>query len=345
MACFLILSIAWFTQSIALAQNPFVNDARLHPGSFSANHRLGEYYLKQKSLAAAIPYLEKAHAIDPQNYANSYDLALAYLQVKSLDKGRQLVSELMKREGKAELHNLLGDIEEADGRATEAAREYELAARLDPTEKNLFDLGSDLLNHGGVDPALKVFNFAVRRYPKSAKLRVGLGVSYYSLSRYDDAVQSLCQAVDLDPRDTRALDFLGKMTDISDQYADEVRKRLAVFVHAYPGNAAAAYYYALSLRKRTTAQSPANDRAAERYLVRAVSLKPDFTDAHFELGSLYQDLQQDRKAIEQFEIAAKQRPNFLQAHYRLAFLYKKDGHADLARQEFSRIETLKATAQ
>jgi len=178
MACFLTLFIACFQQSIALAQNPFVTDARLHPDSFSANHRLGEYYLKQNNLAAAVPYLEKAHAIDPLDYTNSYDLALAYLQLKSLDKGSQLVSELIKREDKAELHNLLGDMEEADGRVTEAAREYELAARLDPTEKNLFDLGSDLLNHRAFEPALKVFDFAVQRYPKSAKIRVVFGVWY-----------------------------------------------------------------------------------------------------------------------------------------------------------------------
>jgi tetratricopeptide (TPR) repeat protein len=325
MACLLILLSAF-------SSNPLAD----------SNHRLGEYYLKQGRIAAGIPYLEKAQAIDPSDYTNSYDLALAYLQVKSLDKGRELVKQLLQRGDKAELHNLLGDIEESAGNTTEAAFQYEAAARLDPTEKNLFDLGSDLLKHRGFEPALKVFAFGVQRYPRSAELRVGLGVNYYSLGRYDDAVQTLCEAVDLDPSDTKALDFLGKMYDVSPSYADEVTKRLSGFAHNYPNNAAAQYYYALSLRKRTIAPSAAHDRSAESFLLRAVEIKPDFTDAHYELGLLYRDLQEDTKAIAQFEIAVKQRPSFLQAHYHLAQLYKKTGRADLARREFARIEELKA---
>lgn len=345
MDCLQILLVALALQAGGPANSVLIDDVRLHPGSFSANHRLGESYLRQNDLAAALPYLEKARELDTTDYVNGYDLALAYLQLKSLDKSRKLVTELIKQGDKAELHNLLGDIEEADGKVTEAAREYELAARMDPSEKNLFDLGSDLLSHRAFEPALKVFDFAVQRYSQSAKLRVGLGVSYYSLGRYDDAVKTLCEAVNLDPRDTKALDFLGKMYDVSPEFADEVTKRLAVFVRIYPSNAAAAYYYALSLRKRTTAPSVVNNHAAEPYLLRAVELKPEFTDAHYELGLLYQDLEQDKKALEQLEIVVKQRPSFLQAHYHLARLYKKDGRADLARQEFSRIEALKARSQ
>jgi tetratricopeptide (TPR) repeat protein len=336
------LVFACFLQSSVHAENPFVDDVRLHPNSFSANHRLGEFYLKQNTISSAIPYLEKAHELDPTNYINSYDLANAYLQVKSVEKSRVLVEQMIKHDDKAELHNLLGDVEEANGHIAEAAKEFELAARMDPTEKHLFDLGSDLLNHRGFQPALTVFEFSVQRYPESARLRVGLGVSYYSLGQYDKAVEALCQAVDLDPQDTKALDFLGKMYDVSAQYADDVTKHLAIFVHNYPNNASAQFYYGLSLRKRALTQSAANYRIAEGYLLRAVQLKPDFTDAHYELGVLYQDLQEDTKAIRQLEIAATLCPDMVKAHYRLGQLYKKNGRTDLARKEFSRIDALKA---
>jgi tetratricopeptide (TPR) repeat protein len=338
------LVIACVLQSSTPAENPFVEDVRLHPNSFSANHRLGEYYLKHNTISSAIPYLEKAHEIDPSNYINGYDLANAYLQVNSMDKSHALVDEMIKREDKAELHNLLGDIEESNGHVTDAAKQFELAARMDPTEKHLFDLGSDLLTHQGFQPALTVFEFGVQRYPKSAKLRVGLGVSYYSLGQYDSAVETLCRAVDLDPQDTKALDFLGKMYDVSPQYADDVTKHLAVFVRSYPDNASAQYYYGLSLRKRAQSQSMANNRSAEGHLLRAVQLNPDFTEAHYELGVLYQDSQEDTKAIEQLEIAARLRPAFVKAHYHLGQLYKRIGRADLAKKEFSRIEELKANS-
>jgi len=212
----------------------------------------------------------------------------------------------------------------------ETARQLERTARLDPSESNLFDLGSYLLEHNGFAPGLTVFQYGVGRYPKSARLRVGLGVAFYSLRRYDEAVESLCQAVDLDPRDTKALDFLGKMHDLSPQYANQVAGHLARFVQLYPKNAAANYYYALSLGSR-----------GESYLQKAVQLDPAFTEAHYHLGLLAEAGGESGKAIAQYEITVQQRPDFSQAHYRLARLYQKSGKTHLAREEFAILKTLR----
>jgi tetratricopeptide (TPR) repeat protein len=212
----------------------------------------------------------------------------------------------------------------------ETARQLERTARLDPSENNLFDLGSYLLQHRGFSPGLTVFDYGVTRYPQSARLRVGLGVALYSLGSYAEAVERLCQAVDLDPRDTKALDFLGKVYNLSPQYAKEVAKRLARFVALYPDNATANYYYALSLGSR-----------GEPYLQKAVQLDPAFTDAHYQLGRLSEAAGESGKAIAQYEIAVRQRPGFLQAHYRLARLYQKSGKTDLARKELAIVKTLR----
>jgi len=41
---------------------------------------------------------EQAYQRDPGSYANAYNLALAYLQIQSIDKSRNIVNELLKRE-------------------------------------------------------------------------------------------------------------------------------------------------------------------------------------------------------------------------------------------------------
>ncbi len=327
----------------AQSASPLREQIRARPNDFQANHNLGEFYIERHKLGQAIPFLEKAYQLNPADYANGYDLALAYLQSGKTGHSRAVVTALLKQADKAELHNLLGDVEEADGHVDEAARQYESAARIDPSEKNLFDLGSDLTLHRGFEPALKVFQFATARYPQSAKLRVGLGVAYYSMGQYDDAVEALCLAVDLDPKDTKALDFLGRMYDVSPQYADEVTRRLARFVEAYPGNAAANHYYALSLRKRTLSAAPKGESArAEGYLLRAVKANPSFAVAHFELGLLYEERGQTAEAVREYERAVRLRPEFAKAHYHLARLYRKDGRAALAQREFQAFEALKA---
>jgi tetratricopeptide (TPR) repeat protein len=291
-------------------------------------------------LTDGIPYLEKARSIDPQHYINSFDLALAYLQAGKPEQSRELIGALLAKQDKAELHNLLGSVEAAEQHVEAAAKQFEIAARMDESEKNLLDLGSFLLSHNGFDQARIVFKYAVERYPKSAPLRVGLGIAHYSIREYDAAVERLCEAVDLDPQDTRALDFLGKMTEVSSKYAGEVKQRLARFVELYPQNASANYYYALSIRKRASSSGQPSGEA-EQYLRKAIALKPDYAEAHYELGLLLDDSHQVDKAISEYETAVKLQPALARAHYRLAVLYRNKGREEQAQREFRKFAEMK----
>jgi tetratricopeptide (TPR) repeat protein len=320
-----------------------LQQVRLHPDSFQPNHLLGELYAHKSDLKAAVPYLRKAFEIDPANYDNGYDLALAYLETGATQSSREVIQALIHTQDKAELHNLLGDVEEKEGHIKQSAEQYETAARMDPSEKNLFDLANELLLHRGFQPGLKVLDFATQKYPNSAKLRVALGVAHYSLGQYDQALEALCQAVDLDPKDTRALDFLGKMYDVAPEKAGEVTRRLARFAGEYPNNAAANYYYALSLRRRTTgAHSASLEREAERFLLRATKLSPEWPDPHYQLGLLYEDESLEDNAIREYQVAVRLRPELAKAHYRLARLYEKKGQRELAQTELHAFEALKA---
>jgi tetratricopeptide (TPR) repeat protein len=322
----------------------FRSDAGAQSSSdFVANHDRGEFFVKTKDLAAAIPYLQRAYDIDPTNEDNAYDLALAYLERGLLDKSIVIVKASLALQNRAELHNLLGELEARKGQIEAAAEQYRTAAQMDPSEKNLFDLGSHLLEYRGFEAAQTVFSYAVGRYPKSAELNVGLGIAYYSLGKYEDAIDQLCRAVDLNPADTRALQFIGKMYDVAPQREEEVTARLARFAHEYPNNAAASYYYAVSLRRRTNGQlNPASEKEAQDLLEHSVKVDPNFADAHFELGLLYEDENQDGKAIQEYLSAIKLKPAVDKFHYRLARLYQRDGNSERSAVEYRKFQQLKA---
>jgi tetratricopeptide (TPR) repeat protein len=298
-----------------------------------------------KLLAILLPCVLFAQS-DVASYNDAYNLALTYLEAGATEKSRQVIQALIQRQDKAELHNLLGEVEEREGHVQQSAEQYEIAARMDPSENNLFDLANELLLHRGFQPALKVLDFATQKYPRSARLRVGLGVAHYSLGQYDQAIQALCQAIDLDPKDTRALDFLGKMHDVAPDKASEVDQRLTRFAREYPDNAAANYYYALSLRRRTAGDRSAEaDRKAEEHLRKAVKLNPGWAEAHYQLGLLYDDRALFDEAIREYQVAVRLRPDLATAHYRLAQLYQKRGQRELAQSEFQVFEKLKNKAQ
>lgn len=307
------------------------------------DHRLGEIYIGKGDFKAAVPYLRRAYEADPADYDNAYDLALAYLEIDAAENSRQVIDALLRRRNTAELHNLLGEVEEKEGHPQQSAEQYETAARMDPAEKNLFDLSSELLLHRGFEPARKALEFATQKYPRSARLQVGLGVAYYSLGQYDSAIDALCRAVDLDPKDTKAFDFLGKMYDVAPAKANDVDSRLALFAREYPNNSPANYYYALSLRRRTTANaSPQADAQAGELLLHAIQLSPAWAEAHYELGLLYEDELRPHDAVREYQLTIKLKPEFAKAHYRLARLYEKQGRPQLAQTEFHLFEALKA---
>ena len=198
-----------------LATEQFKKAVELDPRNFDTNHNLGEAYVRSGKIADAASFLEKAQQINPSSYDNGYDLSLAYIQTGRLADARQLIQDLLKRKNTAELHNLLGEVEEKDGKFVAAENEYETAAHMEPSESNLFDWGSELLLHRTLGPAVEVFQQAAERYPASQRLAIGLGVALYARGNYDDAVKSLLRATDLNPADPGCYLFLSKAYDSS----------------------------------------------------------------------------------------------------------------------------------
>ena len=198
------------------AGEQFKKAAELEPQNFDTNHNLGEFYVQSKKIAEAVPYLEVAQHIDPSSYDNGYDLSLAYLSTGRLGDARRQIQELLKLKNTPELHNLLGEVEEKDGKFVPAANEYELAAHADPSESNLFDWGSELLLHRTLGPSIEVFQDAALRYPASQRLAIGLGMALYAHGNYDEAVKSLLRAADLNPSDPSCYLFLSGLRQFAE---------------------------------------------------------------------------------------------------------------------------------
>src|SRR2546429_7951726 len=165
---------------LGLATEQFKKAVELDPPNFDTNHNLGEAYVRSGKIADAAPFLEKAQQINPSSYDNGYDLSLAYIHIGRLADARQLIQDLLKRKNAAELHNLLGEVEEKNGKFVEAENEYGTAAHMDPTESNLFDWGSELLLHRTLGPAVEAFQQASATYPASHRPMVALSTARYA---------------------------------------------------------------------------------------------------------------------------------------------------------------------
>jgi tetratricopeptide (TPR) repeat protein len=235
---------------------------------------------------------------------------------------------------RAAKHRVAGESAEKSGDPLDAVREFEQAARLDPSEQNYFEWGSELLLHRAVWQAVEVFGEGSKAYPKSARMLAALGAALFASARYDEAARRLCDASDLNPKETEPYIFLGKIEMAAPSPLPCVERKLAQFVEAQPNNSTANYLYAMALLKGQS--SPANQAASERaatLLTRATTLDPKCADAYLQLGIqsyLGHDIE---KAIGYYTKAIEANPQLGEAHYRLGVAYDRIGDSRAA-QEF-----------
>jgi tetratricopeptide (TPR) repeat protein len=249
----------------------------------------------------------------------------------------------MRNKGTGELHNLLAQIEEKDGKFVAAANEFGTAAHMDPSEDNLFDWGSELLLHRTYEPAVDVFRQATRLYPNSPRLQIGLGMTLYSRGLYEEAVKALLTAADLNPSDPRCYVFLSKAYDSSQNQAEEVIQRFRRYAEIEPSNALAQYYYAMSLWKGKRAEGSGLDlQAVEALLKKSIELDEKLPEVHVQLGNLYADQHEYAKSIPEYVRALELNPNLPDAHYRLGTDYVHVGQKDRAQDEFDVYQKLRA---
>jgi tetratricopeptide (TPR) repeat protein len=320
---------------LALAELQFKKAAALAPREYEPNHNLGEFYVRANKVPQAIPYLERAQRIKPSSYDNGYDLSLAYVLTGKLTEARALIQDLLIHTDTAELHGLLGEVEEKDGHFIVAANEYEKAAHMEPSENHIFDWGSELLIHQTLEPAIEVFRRGSERYPDSPRMAIGLGMALYSLGKYDEAVKSLMRAADLSPGDLRCYPFLSWAYDSSPSQAEEVIERFRRFAELQPKNGQAVYYYAMSLWKGKRAQDPNLDLSQiEILLKKAIALDPALAEGHLQLANLYSDQRKYGESVPEYLRARELNPDLADVHYRLAQAYVRVGEKDLAQEEF-----------
>ncbi len=313
------------------------------PASFDSNHRLGELLVANGQAREAIPYLQHAAELKPGDYENAYALALANARAGHSERARDQSQLLLAHHDNAELHHLLADVQENLGNSLEAVRQYERAAELDPSETNLFDWASELLLHHAPEPALDVFTKANHLFPHSVRILIGLGAAWFGHGSYDQAVQKICEASDLNPADPDPYLFLGTMQSAELTPAAEAVEKLHRFVSLQPGNAQANYYYAVALWKLRQSSGGAagdgSDDAAsaaqvDALLKKATQLDPKFAPAYLQLGVLHSEQKDDARAISYYLQAIQADPQLAEAHYRLAMAYRQMGDRDKSAAEF-----------
>jgi tetratricopeptide (TPR) repeat protein len=257
--------------------------------------------------------------------------ATASLNNSDIAAEKQRVAEVQKGPDTADLHALLGDIAEHEGRPLDAVEEYQKAAAITPIEPNLFALGAELLLHGAAEPAAQTFANGAAKYPASVRLALGRATAVYTLGREADAAELFAAACDIQPANPEPYLFLGRLQAGTKAEPAGWTERLARFANANPTNASAQYNYAVALGKDNDPAAHAS--SIEALLRKAILLDPTFGEAYLQLGIFHAKRGDFAKAIPEFKnaIANTMLPD--EAHFRIAEAYRRTGEPEKAKEE------------
>jgi len=200
---------------------------------------LGFALFQQGMSQDAIAAFEKAIAADPKHWKAHNNMALASIDLGELELAEAHYRESIAIDPQPAIYSDLGFVLERQGLTEEAAKMYRKALELDPKSVSAqSNLASSLARRGEFAEAERRFRAALEEKP-SAQAYTGLGFVLWKQGRADEAIASLHDAIEADPKDAAsAYDQLGtilaeqgKLEEAASNYRLLVRYRPSAAAH------------------------------------------------------------------------------------------------------------------
>ncbi len=307
--------------------------AKMNPADAATQSALAQTYMLLREPRLAVPAFEAALKQNSDDPTLLYNTALACYQAGLPARAEPLLARMPGVADSAEAQSLYGDVDEAMTRYEDAAKHYAAAARIDPSEPNVYMLGIEFLRHWTFDAAIKEFSAGIERFPDSTRMRAGLGIAYYGGSYYDKAIPVFSRLLAQYPGNEMYAELLGRDCIVPGEGTASQCAELVRFSQKHPDNAVIATYAATSILHGP--QDPQQLALARHLLMRAMQANPKLAEAHFAMGLLLQEEKKWPQSIPELQAATRLKPDYAVAHYRLALAYSHAGRMNAAHEEIS----------
>lgn len=294
---------------------------------------LGHALFQDKQPLEAANVFAKAAALAPGDLDVSYNWAVALHEAGRDTQAAEVLQRVPEGKRNAAFEALWGDVAERQGHYVEAAGHMQNAARLDPSEGNIYDLAVELLRHWSWQPAAEIAKFGVQRFPASRRLQMAEGIAYYGNGRYAEAAAIFGALLADDPENENYGSLLGRSCSSMGGNAAPQCDSLVGFAEKHPANAQIAIYAALSILHGPA--TGAHLDQAQQLLEQAIRVDSKLPEAYYQLGVLQQQRLQWNESERSLLKAIDLRPSFAEAHYRLARAYSHTGRHELATKEIA----------
>jgi Tfp pilus assembly protein PilF len=280
---------------------------------------LGTLLLEKKLIKEAIQELEAAFSINSSDVDLIIQLAQAYSEQKDIKSaGKLLESSIARGLDNAKIYAKLADVYEAGGFFENAIPAMRLAIEKDSKNENYrFRYGMQLVNLKAPAAAVIRLEEAVKEFPLSGKLWLGLGIAYFNDSKSSEAKAALEKALTLEPKSVPAMVYLANTFVEAARY-DEAAKIYERAIALSGGKEAGLHFLLADTLLNITTAEP---KQIESLLKRAIELDAKLPPAYSTLGALYMRQGQWNQAAAMLERAVQLQPDNTKALYQLGQVY------------------------
>jgi tetratricopeptide (TPR) repeat protein len=183
--------------------------------------------------------------------------------------------------------------------------------------------------------ALTIFNRLAEISQKKPDALVYAAQGFMILGEYERAVTEFGRVVSLAPDTPKANYFIGQSLIRLNRLTD-AEKSFSRELEINPSDAPSKYHLALTLIERKI-----ETEKAILLLEEAINLRNDYADALYQLGKIYLEKGETKKAIEQLEKAASADAGKDYIHYQLSIAYRKVSRKEDADRELKLYQKLK----
>lgn len=242
-------------------------------------------------------------------------------------------SDPMARRTQADFHFAMGETYANEGHSEKAIEEFRHTLVYDPDSATVrFRLAKEYVRMGLIAEAIENAEQAVKLDAKNLDTRFLLGAMYSSMKMYDKARTQYQEARAIDPENADAQLYIGALLAEEGKYDEAVKYFEGLTKNKKFANTYLAWYYVGRIRAQQN--TPKSLEQAEKAFDKALSVKPDFSDAVLALAAAYQGKNKTKKAIDVLaSFQDRHGPNAQVAEV-LAPLYMEQEKFDQAYQQF-----------
>ncbi len=299
-----------------------------------------------RNMALASREFEQAGALASQNGETFPVVVDAYLAAGQFAQAKEMLEHrVAANDADAKTYRLLGDAEDGLMLPEHASRAYSTAIEKAPgDERNYLALAGFAIEHGNAKYAREVLSSGLHVVPRSAKLRLELGLSWAIEGDFDRAKTAFADASSADLRSPLALLALG-VTDLQTGKPDEAADCFRRATTIAPGDYRCYYLHAVALTRAHGNGELATRNTVVSELRHAIALAPDEAEPRVALAKAEIASGHSQIAEMQLREAVRIAPAQPGALYNLALLCRREGKTEEAARLLRSFQLLKKKSQ